>query len=75
MVREAQQGSTEAREHLLSEFLPLIRRVARIYTGAAALDTEEFVQEGIVGLLTALERYDPDLGPGSGHTRLGGCAG
>jgi RNA polymerase primary sigma factor len=63
MVREAQQGNAEARAHLLDEFLPLIRSVARIYAGTAALDTEEFVQEGIVGLLTALERYDPDLGP------------
>lgn len=63
MLREAQQGNAEARAHLLDEFLPLIRSVARIYGGTAALDTEEFVQEGIVGLLTALERYDPDLGP------------
>lgn len=40
----------------------MIRRIARTYAGSAALETEEFVQEGIVGLLTALERYDPDLG-------------
>jgi RNA polymerase primary sigma factor len=62
-VRDAQQGDTQARDDLVDEFLPLIRRVARTYAGTAALDTEEFVQEGIVGLLTALERYDPDLGP------------
>lgn len=62
-VREAQQGDKHARDDLVDEFMPLIRRVARTYAGAAALDTEEFVQEGIVGLLTALERYDPDLGP------------
>src|SRR4029079_15930864 len=63
MVREAQKGNAEARDHMLGEFLPLIRRVARIYAGASELDTEELVQEGIVGLLTALERYDPELGP------------
>jgi RNA polymerase primary sigma factor len=62
-VRAAQQGDAAAREQLLEDFLPLIRRVARNYSGAAALDTEELVQEGVVGLLTALERYDPDLGP------------
>lgn len=62
-VRAAQQGDAVAREQLIEDFLPLIRRVARNYAGAAALDAEELVQEGVVGLLTALERYDPDLGP------------
>lgn len=62
-VRAAQHGDREAREQLLEDFLPLIRRVARTYSGSAALDLEELVQEGVVGLLTALERYDPDLGP------------
>jgi RNA polymerase sigma factor (sigma-70 family) len=62
-VRAAQQGDAHARDDLLAELLPLIRRAARTYAGATALETEEFVQEGVVGLLTALERYDPDLGP------------
>jgi RNA polymerase sigma factor (sigma-70 family) len=62
-VRAAQHEDREAREQLLEDFLPLIRRVARTYSGSAALDLEELVQEGVVGLLTALERYDPDLGP------------
>jgi RNA polymerase primary sigma factor len=62
-VRAAQHEDREAREQLLEDFLPLIRRVARTYSGSAALDLEELVQEGVVGLLTALERYDPDRGP------------
>jgi RNA polymerase primary sigma factor len=61
-VRAAQGGDIAARAKLLADFLPLIRSVARNYSGAAALETEEFIQEGVVGLLTALERYDPDLG-------------
>jgi RNA polymerase primary sigma factor len=61
-VRAAQHGDAGARGQLLEDFLPLIRRAARNYSGTAALDTEELVQEGVVGLLTALERYDPDLG-------------
>jgi RNA polymerase sigma factor (sigma-70 family) len=43
---------------VVEEFLPLIRHVARAYVGATALDAEDLVQEGVVGLLTALERYD-----------------
>jgi RNA polymerase sigma factor (sigma-70 family) len=61
-VRAAQNGDAAERAQLLADFLPLIRSIARNYAGAAALETEEFVQEGVVGLLTALERYDPDLG-------------
>jgi len=62
-VRAAQRGDMAAREQLLEDFLPLVRRVARNYARTAALDLEELVQEGVVGLFTALERYDPDLGP------------
>jgi RNA polymerase sigma factor (sigma-70 family) len=62
-VRAAQRGDATARRQLLEDFLPLVRRIARNYSGAAALDLDELVQEGVVGLLTALERYDPDLGP------------
>jgi RNA polymerase sigma factor (sigma-70 family) len=62
-VRAAQNGDAAARELVLEEFLPLIRRVAGNYSRSTALDTEELIQEGVVGLLTALERYDPDLGP------------
>jgi RNA polymerase primary sigma factor len=51
-----------ARQAVLDEFLPLIRRVARHYAGGSALAGEELVQEGVVGLFIALERYDRGLG-------------
>jgi RNA polymerase primary sigma factor len=62
LVRAARDGEPSAREQLVGEFLPLITRVARSYSGAAGLQTEELVQEGVVGLLIALERFDPELG-------------
>lgn len=43
-------------------FLPLIARVARVYRGSRAITRLELMQEGVVGLLRALERYDPELG-------------
>jgi RNA polymerase sigma factor (sigma-70 family) len=61
-LRAARRGDVTAREQVLEEFLPLIRRVARTYAAATALDAEELTQEGVVGLFTALERYDPDFG-------------
>jgi RNA polymerase sigma factor (sigma-70 family) len=61
-VRAAQAGDPAARQQVLDDFLPLIRRVARNYAGATALAADELVQEGVVGLFTALGRYDPALG-------------
>src|SRR4051794_29279534 len=40
----------------------LIGSVARGYRGASGAGRAELMQEGVVGLLRALERYDPDLG-------------
>jgi RNA polymerase sigma factor (sigma-70 family) len=42
--------------------MPLIGGVARLYRGSPAVDRAELMQEGVVGLLRALERYDPGLG-------------
>jgi RNA polymerase sigma factor (sigma-70 family) len=43
-------------------FLPLIGSVARNYRNSRQLTSTELVQEGVVGLLRALERFDPSLG-------------
>src|SRR6185437_4673215 len=43
-------------------FMPLIGSVASIYRGSRAVDRGELTQEGVVGLLSALERFDPDRG-------------
>lgn len=42
--------------------MPLIASVARIYRHVPAVDRAELMQEGVVGVLRALERYDPELG-------------
>src|SRR5947209_5821894 len=58
LVREAQRGDRRAREELVEAFLPLIAGVARMYRGSAGITRVELLQEGVVGLLRALERYD-----------------
>jgi RNA polymerase sigma factor (sigma-70 family) len=62
LVRAAQEGDGRAREELVEAFLPLIAGVARVYRGSPSISRVELIQEGVVGLLRALERYDPELG-------------
>ena len=62
LVEAAQAGDRRAREELVEAFLPLIAGVARVYRGSPAITRVELMQEGVVGLLRALERYDPSLG-------------
>ena len=42
--------------------MPLIATVARVYRGSPTITRVELIQEGVVGLLRALERYDSTLG-------------
>jgi RNA polymerase primary sigma factor len=62
LVLAAQEGRPRERHDLVRRFLPLIDSVARRYRGLASIERRELRQEGVVGLLRALERYDPDLG-------------
>ncbi|MBV9801781.1 MAG: RNA polymerase sigma factor RpoD/SigA [Solirubrobacterales bacterium] len=62
LIRAAQTGDRRAREELVEAFLPLIAGVSRMYRGSEAITRVELMQEGVVGLLRALERFDLDLG-------------
>jgi RNA polymerase primary sigma factor len=57
LVAAAQHGGELERDRLVDRFLPLIASVARGYR-SASVDRAELMQEGVVGLLRALERYD-----------------
>jgi RNA polymerase primary sigma factor len=62
LVVAAQAGNGAARDELVGRFLPLIGSFAGMYRGARAVDRGELVQEGVVGLLQALDRFDSSLG-------------
>jgi RNA polymerase sigma factor (sigma-70 family) len=62
LVLAAKEGDREATAALVEEFMPLIASVARNYRQSARVERIELLQEGVVGLLRALERYDPALG-------------
>jgi RNA polymerase sigma factor (sigma-70 family) len=62
LVTAAQEGDAHARAQLVDEFMPLIASVARLYRSTPGVEREELLQEGVVGLLRAVERFDPTLG-------------
>jgi RNA polymerase primary sigma factor len=62
LVERARQGGPREREELVSRFMPMIGNVARAYRRTSAVDRQELIQEGVVGLLRALERYEPERG-------------
>jgi RNA polymerase sigma factor (sigma-70 family) len=57
----AQAGDLRAREELIERMLPLVNSISRRYR-AAGLERADLVQEGCVGVLRALQRFDPDRG-------------
>lgn len=49
------------RDHLIQEFLPLVRNLARSFRTSCS--TEDLEQTGVLGLIKALDRYDPERAP------------
>jgi RNA polymerase sigma factor (sigma-70 family) len=58
----AAQVDPGRRGELIEEFRPLIATVARPYCRHGSIERNELMQQGVVGLLEALKRYDPSLG-------------
>jgi RNA polymerase sigma-32 factor len=55
------QRDSEAAHQLIGSHLRLVAKIARGYSGYG-LEAEELIAEGNVGLMQALEKYDPDRG-------------
>jgi RNA polymerase sigma-B factor len=56
-----QEGDLAARDRLIEELMPLVRSLALRYTGRGEA-LEDLVQVGAVGLIKAVDRFDPDRG-------------
>jgi RNA polymerase sigma factor (sigma-70 family) len=61
LARRAQAGDASAQEELIHRLLPLVEVTARRYR-TEGLEQVDLRQEGIVGLLRALQRYEPSRG-------------
>ena len=62
LVVAAAAGDPDATAALVKEFLPAIHSVARLYRHTPGVEHAELIQDGVVGLLRAVKRYDPTLG-------------
>jgi RNA polymerase primary sigma factor len=61
LSRRAKQGDTRARQRLIEKNLRLVVSVAKKYRGYG-LPFEDLIQEGNIGLMKAVEKFDPDRG-------------
>lgn len=57
----AQSGSAEAKERLVESNIRLVINIAKSYH-SRAIPLEDLIQEGVIGLITAIERFDPTKG-------------
>ncbi len=63
LFRRARTGDDHAQKQLIERNLRLVVSVAKKYRGASpALSFEDLIQEGNIGLMKAVERFDPDKG-------------
>ena len=61
LSRWAKAGDEKARQRLIEKNLRLVVSVAKKYRGMG-LPFEDLIQEGNIGLMKAVEKYDPDRG-------------
>ena len=61
LIRQAKAGDDHARDRIVLAFSRLSVSVARKYR-TFGVPVEDLVSEGIIGLLTALDKFDPDRG-------------
>src|SRR5215204_111124 len=61
LSKRAKAGDQKARQRLIEKNLRLVVSVAKKYRGYG-LPFEDLIQEGNIGLMKAVEKYDPDKG-------------
>jgi RNA polymerase primary sigma factor len=61
LSKRAKQGDTRARQRLIEKNLRLVVSVAKKYRGYG-LPFEDLIQEGNIGLMKAVEKFDPERG-------------
>ena len=61
LALKAQQGDKNAREKLINSNLRFVVTVAKKYQGQG-LPLEDLINEGNIGLLTAIDKFEPDKG-------------
>jgi RNA polymerase sigma-B factor len=60
LAARAAHGDTDARDQLVAELRPMVSALARRFSGTAS--RADLEQSGVVGVLTAVEGFDPSRG-------------
>jgi RNA polymerase primary sigma factor len=61
LARRIQRGDVQAREHMIRANLRLVVSIAKIYS-ERGLTLQDLIAEGNIGLVKAVEKFDPDAG-------------
>ncbi len=61
LTRAAKSGSEEARDRLVESNIRLVINIAKSYQ-SWSIPLEDLIQEGVIGLMTAIDRFDPEKG-------------
>ncbi len=59
LLMRVREGSKQSEEELIRRYSRMVRSFARPYFLAGG-DSEDLIQEGMIGLLKAIREYDPD---------------
>ena len=62
LSKRAKAGDKKARQRLIEKNLRLVVSVAKKYRGYYGLPFEDLIQEGNIGLMRAVEKFDPERG-------------
>jgi RNA polymerase sigma factor (sigma-70 family) len=61
-LRQVRAGSERARELLVNQYRPLVLKVCKEVKHPSGMEFGDWVQIGMLGLLKAVERFDPSRG-------------
>ena len=62
LILKAQKGDIYSRNLLIEKNIPLIQKIANKSIQSSALSNSDLIQEGIFGLITAIEKFNPEIG-------------
>ena len=62
LIVRAKAGDVAARNEVIEHNIPLIKKIAKKSITTTTLTDSDLIQEGIFGLVTAIEKFNPALG-------------
>jgi RNA polymerase sporulation-specific sigma factor len=60
LLRRIRLGDTRGKEEMVLKYLPLVKHIVRKHY-ASFLEFDDLMQEGFIGLLSAIDEYRPDF--------------